>query len=178
MKREYDIEEEWVGYELHPETPPGGKLLREMFPNYNPGTMLANLNRAGAPYGISFNPIEVVANTRPALEAAEFARDAGLYEEAHERLLRAYFQDGENISEKETLLRVLGEIGLDRQALGEALDSGVYAPRLQAARERAGGYDVTALPTFIINGREKIVGARPYETFTQTLAKIQSGDGS
>ncbi|KJS70578.1 MAG: hypothetical protein JL56_16640 [Desulfotomaculum sp. BICA1-6] len=169
LKQEYEIEEEWVGYELHPETPPEGKLLRQMFPNYDPTTMILNLNRAGAPYGITFSPLEVVANTRLALEAGEFAREAGLFEQAHERLLRAYFQEGENIGEKETLLRLLGEIGLNRQALGEALDNGTYATRLQQARAWAREHDVTALPTFIIEGKDKIIGAKPYEAFKRLL---------
>lgn len=158
-----------MGYELHPETPPEGKLLRQMFPNYDPAAMILNLNRAGAPYGITFSPLEVVANTRLALEAGEFAREAGLFEQAHERLLRAYFQEGENVGEKETLLRLLGEIGLDRQALSKALDSDAYATRLQQARERAREHDVTALPTFIINGKDKIIGAKPYEAFKRLL---------
>ncbi len=159
-----------MGYELHPETPPEGKLLRQMFPNYDPTTMIVNLNRAGAPYGITFSPLELVANTRLALEAGEFARDAGLFEQAHECLLRAYFQAGENVGDKETLLRLLGEIGLDRQALSEALDNGTYASRLQQARARARAHDVTALPTFVIEGsRDKIVGAKPYEAFKRLL---------
>lgn len=70
------------------------------------------MNRAGAPYGIQFNPIDVVANSRLALEASEFARDMGKFEEAHTRLFRAYFHEGENIGAKSTLLRLLGEIGL------------------------------------------------------------------
>ena len=158
-----------MGYELHPETPPEGKLLRQMFPNYDPTAMVANLSRAGAPYGISFSPLEVVANTRLALEAGEFAREAGLFEAAHDRLLRAYFQENENIGDKETLLRLLGEVGLDRQALSEALDSGAYADRLRQARARAREHDVTALPTFIINGKDKIVGAKPYGAFKRLL---------
>lgn len=158
-----------MGYELHPETPPEGKLMRQIIANYDPARMVMNMNRAGASYGIAFNPIEVVPNTRLALEAAEFARDAGLYEQAHERMLRAYFYEGENVGLKETLLRLLGEIGLDPHGLSEALDSGVYADRLRQGRERAKEHDVTALPTFIVNGRDKIVGAKPYEQFTRLL---------
>ena len=158
-----------MGYELHPETPPAGRPMRQFIPNYDPGRMVLNMNLAGAIYGIVFNPIEVAANTRLALDAAEYARDAGLYEQAHERILRAYFYEGENISLKETLLRLLAEIGLDRQGLSEALEAGVYAERLRQGRQLAQEHAVTALPTFIISGRDKIVGARPYEQFTKLL---------
>lgn len=169
LKQSYEIEAEWVGYELHPETPPEGKLLRQVVANYDPARMVMNMNRAGAAYGIVFSPLEVAPNTRLALEAAEFARDAGLFGQAQERMLRAYFYEGENVGLKETLLRLLDEIGLDRQGLSEALDNGVYADRLRQGRELAKEYDVTALPTFIINGRDKIVGAKPYEQFARLL---------
>lgn len=160
---------EWIGYELHPETPPGGKSLRQLLPGFNPEKMSEGLNRAGAPYGISFNPIEVAANSRLALEACEFARDAGQFEKAHARLYQAYFQEGENIGEKSTLLRLLGEIGLDPHSLNNALDNHVYTSRLELAREKALEHGVTAVPTFIINGSEKIVGAQQYDVFVRHL---------
>lgn len=144
-------------------------MLRQMFPNFDPGNMIRNMNRAGAPYGITFNPFEVVANTRLALEASEFARDAGLFEQAHTRIFKAYFQEGKNIGDLETLLDLLGEIGLDRQLLSSALENRTYASRLQQVRERARKHDVTALPTFIIGGKDKLVGARPYDNFTRLL---------
>lgn len=160
---------EWIGYELHPETPPEGKPLRQLLPGYDPDKMTEGMNRAGAPYGIKFNPIEIVANSRLALEAGEFARDAGKFEEAHIRLFHAYFQEGENIGEKGTLLRLLGEIGLDKRSLSNALDYHVYSSRLSQAHEKALEYGITALPTFIINGKEKIVGAQRYDVFTRCL---------
>lgn len=175
LQEEFDLEVEWLGYELRPDTPPQGKLLRDIVTNFDPNAAVASLNRAGAPYGITFKPYERVSNTRLALEASEFARDQGLYEAVHKRLLSAFFQAGEDIGDKETLLRLMAEIGLDRVSLAEALDNGVYTARLQAIREKAKEHDVMSLPTFIINDQEKIVGARPYETFQQSLRQIRDG---
>lgn len=135
--------------------------------------MILGLNRAGEPYGIQFKPIDVVANSRLALEASEFARDAGKFEEAHTRLFRAYFQEGENIGQKSTLLRLLSEIGLNEHQLSDALDQRLYSARLQQGLVKAGKYGIKAVPTFIVNGNEKIVGAQPYEVF-QRCIKTQS----
>ena len=134
--------------------------------------MIEGMNRSGAPYGIHFNPIEVVANSRLALEASEFARDQGKFEEAHSRLFRAYFQEGENIGEINTLLRLLGEIGLNMHQLRDALDNHVYASRLQQGGVKSREYGVTAVPTFIVNGKERIVGAQPFEVFQRCLNNI------
>ena len=127
------------------------------------------MNRAGAPYGVQFNPIVVVANSRLALEASELARDEGKFEEAHTRLFRAYFQEGENIGEKSTLLRLLSEIEINIHQLSDALDKHVYSNRLQQGLVKARKYGITAVPTFIVNGKEKIVGAQPYEVFQRCL---------
>lgn len=127
------------------------------------------MNRAGAPYGVQFNPIVVVANSRLALEASELARDEGKFEEAHTRLFRAYFQEGKNIGEKSELLRLFSEIGLNEQQLSDALDNHVYSARLDKSLVEARKYGITAVPTFIVNGKDKIVGAQPYEVFQRCL---------
>ncbi len=154
---------------MHPETPAAGKPLTGLFPGLDVERMLAGLRRAGAPYGIGFNAFETVANSRLALEASEFARDAGKYAEAHTRLFRAYFQEGLNIGEKQVLLELFKGLDLDVVQLNNALEDHLYTPRLQLARQKGQKYGVTGLPTFIINKTEKIVGAQSYAVFQQAL---------
>lgn len=169
MKKEFDIAEEWVPYELHPETPAAGVLLKSVFPGLDEEKMLAGINKAGALYGVAFERIEVMANSRLALEASEFARDSGKFEEAHARLFRAYFQQGRNISEKNIILELCKELGLDQGKLGDALEKRIYSLRLEQTRERGKKYGVNGLPTFIVNGKGKIVGAQPYSVFQKAL---------
>lgn len=156
---------EWKGYELHPETPPQGVSLSSLFSGFNPEAMVERLRRAGAPYGISFNKMERLSNSRLSLEASEFARDRGSYEELHSRFFEAYFLEGRDIGSLETILDIAGAAGLDPGALKEALHKGLYRERLQESRELALRHKVAGLPTFIINGEDKIVGAREYEAF-------------
>lgn len=134
------------------------------------------MSAAGAPYGISFSGRALMSNSRLALEAAELARDQGRYDELHSLLFTAYFQDGQDIGSLATVLAVAGKTGMDTVALREALDKGVYRSRLQAARERAGEYQVTGLPTFILNGVKKLVGAQPYGVFVGAVEEILQND--
>lgn len=173
MKREFDIAEEWICYELHPETPPHGKRLDTLFPESEMERMLENLRAAGQPYGISFSRLAVIANSRLAIEASEFARDKGRFEEAHYRFFKAYFQEGLNIGEESVILRLSEEIGLDRNELKDALDKGLYKLRLQQSAELARRYRVTVVPTFIINGAHRIVGSQPYRVFQKALGQLQ-----
>lgn len=169
MKRDYDLEIEWLGFELHPETAPEGEPLAQVFPELDPEALAANLNQTGAPYGVEFKPLELIVNSRLALEAAEFARDAGKFEEADDRLFRAYFQEGLNISEKDVVLRLLVELGIDERSLSDALDAHKFSARLEHAQKQALANKIIALPTYIINGKEKVVGAQPYSAFTRIL---------
>jgi predicted DsbA family dithiol-disulfide isomerase len=130
---------------------------------------MRGLQSAGAPYGVEFGPLTVIVNSRPALEASEFAKDRGRFPEAHSRLFRAYFQEGENIGEKAVVLRLMEELGLNVRELEKAFENRVYFPRLEEARRLGKEYGVAAVPTFIVNEKNKIVGAQPYAVFQRAL---------
>jgi len=146
--------------------------LRRLRPGLDPQAMTAHLNAAGAPYGITFAPRERVSNSRLALEAAEFARDRGRYEAMHGRLFAAYFQEGRDIGDLATVLQVAGQAGLEQAALGEALARGTYRERLEAVREQGVKYRVTGIPTFLIDGTVRIVGAQPYQVFAKAVQSL------
>ncbi|MCL4441756.1 MAG: DsbA family protein, partial [Firmicutes bacterium] len=113
--------------------------------------------------------LELMSNSRLALEATEFARDKGGFDDLHNLFFKAYFQEGKDLGSMETVLEVSGKAGLDTVALREALAKGVYRGRLQEARERGMKYQVTGLPTFIFNGEKKIVGAQQYDVFVNAV---------
>ncbi|KUK41900.1 MAG: DSBA oxidoreductase [Clostridia bacterium 62_21] len=167
--------DEWIGYELHPETPAEGIPLERLLPGVDAGKMLQDLRRAGEPYGINFAQIRFLPNTRLALEASEYAREKGKFAEMHTRLFQAYFLEERNIGERQTILRIGREIGLDERELDYHLVNNTYSARLQAARRLGQKYGVTGLPTFIFSANQKIVGARSYETFREA-AKMAALD--
>lgn len=133
---------------------------------------MERLRTAGAPYGVSFNTVEVLSNSRLALEATEFARDSGKFKEAHERFFESYFLEGKDIGNLKTVLEVCESLGLDVKALEDALRSGAYPDRLQKARALGAEHGVAGIPAFIFNGEKKIVGAQQYETFVRVLSEL------
>jgi predicted DsbA family dithiol-disulfide isomerase len=170
--------DEWVSYEIHPETPPEGVLLVERFPADMVQGMKANLSRAGEPYGIEFGDMTIMPNTRLALEASEYARDHGNFHDFHEKVFRAYFTENRNIGNMDVLMELAASAGLNTAELSEALADGRYLPRLEQALMEGSRYGITGTPTFIVNNRYKIVGAQPLENFRNALKRIEAEMGS
>jgi len=158
FKKEFDIEETWVPKELHPETPPEGLLAADIIDPFDMEQVIMTCNQRGAPYGIELNEITLLPNSRLALEATEFARDAGAFSAFHDRLFRAYLTNGENIGDRTVILDHAVQCGLDAHALNEALEDRRYTPRIEQGLSMAKAAGVTAIPTFLIQGQLPITG--------------------
>ena len=160
---------QWLGFEIHPETPEPGISLSSIIPRAYADSMAQRLREMGAPFGITFTDIDVLPNSRLSLEAAEFARANGKYESFHEAAFRAYFTQGKDIGSIDVLEDIGRGVGLDAVAMGEALRSGEYRAVLTDVREQAVRRNVTAIPRFIIEDRDDVVGAQSIEVFRDIL---------
>jgi predicted DsbA family dithiol-disulfide isomerase len=122
----------------------------------------------------SFGDLTILANSRAAMQASEFARDKGKFDSFHAALFHAYFTELRNIGD----LKVLTDIGLQASLKTSEMQTALledrYLGRLQTVTEEARQLNITAAPTFLINGRFKIVGAQPLETMRSSLLKIDA----
>jgi len=89
-----------------------------------------------------------------------------------ERLLKAYFTDGLNIGDPEVLADCAAEIGFDRDAVIEFLESDRGAAEVAAELAEGREEGVTAVPTFVFEGRWAVPGAQEPETYSQVLRKM------
>ena len=67
---------------------------------------------------------------------------------------------------------LLEAAGLDTEALEKALQSGKYRRVLEETKEEAARLGITAAPTFILNGKERIVGAQSIDVFRERLRSV------
>lgn len=171
MRAEFAIRDEWLPFEVHPETPPQGVLLSEYFEGLDTAGFFREMEKRGAEFGIRFGTQTRLSNSRKALEAGEFARASGRYEAYHEAVFRAYFTDCLDIGETAVILAAAGEAGLDQAALKAALDAGAFTRTVVEGTDRARRLGVRAAPTFFIRGYGSITGAQPLETFRQALRR-------
>jgi len=115
--------------------------------------------------------ISVVANSFDAHRLIQFAKQSGLAEAAEERLFRAYFTEGKDISDHLTLIILGDEIGLDRKLVKQMLDSDAFGDEVRYEQKQAHDIGINGVPFFIINDRYAVSGAQPAEIFLQALEK-------
>ncbi len=154
---------DWRGFELHPDTPPGGRLLADYFGAARALAMANHLARFAASFGIEGLKIhERIPNTRRALALAEFARDQGLLHPLRTAVMEAHWHDGKNIEDPAVLAACAHAAGLDPERALAAIDDPAYLARVDAMGAEARCAGVTGIPTIVI-GRRQIVGCQPYE---------------
>ena len=157
---------------MHPETPPEGIPYAKRFAGADIAGMYENIRRRGDEFGIKFGPRLLLSNSRMSLEASEYARDMGKYELFHERMFYTYFTESKDIGSLEVLAESARVCGLDTDELVKALKERRYAHRLEESRKEAGKINLTGVPTFIINGKTKVVGAQQITVFRDLFKKI------
>ncbi len=126
-------------------------------------------NRLAAPYGLNFGVNEKISNSRPALEASEFAREKGAFETFHELVFQVYFGECKDIGDMEVLEDIAARAGLDPREMKKAVMAGRYAGKLEESRHLAERYEISAVPTFIIAGTHRIVGVQKIDVFRDAL---------
>ena len=173
MKKEYAIDDQWVSFELHPETPPTGMLLSERFKGYDLSSFYDQLRARGKEVEVVFGSHTLLSNSRLALMASEYARDQDRYDSFHENMFHAYFTEGLDIGKPDVIATVAKKSGLDEKETLSAVSDSHYASRLNEARKEGELIGLTGVPLFIIENKYKIVGAQPIETFRDLLDKTK-----
>ena len=115
---------------------------------------------------------QTFANSMLALQAGEFAAEAGMAEAFEDRVFRAYFNEGLNIGEHDVLLDLGAEVGLDREELEEALESGKYTMRIKNNAMSASQKGISGVPTFLI-GDWPLVGAQSEDVMRRVLKRAR-----
>jgi predicted DsbA family dithiol-disulfide isomerase len=172
LQHEFDLNVEWLPFEIHPETPLEGMPLVKMFPRADVESMTRRLNSMGTPFGLTFQKIVNISNSRLSLEAGEFAKEHGKFNEFHNDIFKAYFSQGMDIGSVAVLKQIGKDAGLDADALGKALQTGKYRRVREEAKEEATRLGITAAPTFIFNGKDLIVGAQSLDVFRERLKAL------
>lgn len=187
MKEEFDIDDRWISYEIHPETPPEGRHLDELYRGADLAPMHDMLRARSKEFGLRFAPPPLLANSRAAILAAEYARDRGRFPEFSRRVFSAYFAEGRNIGDLEVLQAAAEKAGIDPLDLRRSFLAGEYVDRLLSAEADARRLGITGVPTFFIDRsptgdpaapsqvraqRRRIVGAQPLETFRKALLSL------
>ena len=132
--------------------------------------MLERVTGIAESVGLHYNYDAVhQTNTIKAHEVLHYAKAHGKQQEMKERLLKAYFIDGEHVGKSENLAKLAGEIGLDEQDVLRSLETEEYLPSVKADMAQAREYGINGVPFYVIDGKYGISGAQDAATFAAAL---------
>jgi predicted DsbA family dithiol-disulfide isomerase len=97
------------------------------------------------------------------------AAEHGLQDAMKERLMLAYFTEGQLVSDHDTLVGLAAEVGLDEDEVRATLASDRYADEVRGDERLAGQFGISAVPTFVVDRAIGASGAHPPEALLQLL---------
>lgn len=164
----------WLPFELHPEAPPEGIPRDAYFGRGRSEQIHAHLQSVADSVGLTMKLRDVIINSRRALAAAEFARENGKFDEMHHALFKAHWEGGGRLEEVDDLVRIGAGVGLDGDALRDAVEHGRYEDVIDENRQAAESVGINAIPAHIFGGRYLVVGAQPYELLKQVVDRLHA----
>lgn len=140
-------------------------------------TMHARMRGLGTEDGIDFHFDRVRGgNTFDAHRLVQLGLERGVQTAVKERLMKAYFGDGEPIADREVLARVGAEAGLDATEIREMLASDRYTAEVRADEAQAQELGITGVPFFVLGSKVGVPGAQPIDVLLQALAQAEARD--
>lgn len=174
------VEVVWKSFQLDPSTQPapGVSVIENLAEKKgisieHSEKMHENVTQAASEVGLEYNfDKAIVANTMSAHKLTHFAAKHGLQDAIEEALFKAYFTEGKNIGDIETLLSIASDLGLDKDEAKKALHDSLYAAEVQKDIEEAQLLGVRGVPFFVFNRQYAVSGAQPSDVFSDILAKV------
>jgi predicted DsbA family dithiol-disulfide isomerase len=160
---------EFAPFLLDPTTPPAGKPRRQVT---QPGDPPTAIEQRAAGLGITFTRGRTwTSNSHLALEAAAFVAEQGDAAPVHRAMFKAYFEDLVDIGDLEVVVGIAAGAGVPAAEVRAALTEGRYRAAVDEGVQWAQQVGVTAVPTFVLDGRYGIVGAHEGHVFEELLQR-------
>jgi predicted DsbA family dithiol-disulfide isomerase len=169
-------------FELNPHLPREGQDITEhLVQKYGstPEQLRRNqeaIRDRGADLGFTFElgKRSRVYNTFDAHRLLHWAELEGRQRELKRALFAAYFTDGRNPSDRDVLVELAAQAGLDPVRAREVLESNSYADEVREREQFYGQQGISAVPSVIVNDKYLIQGGQPVEVFERALREIAS----
>jgi predicted DsbA family dithiol-disulfide isomerase len=171
------IQVEWKSFQLNPQmkTEPGKSIndylaeVKGWTPDYAQ-QVNDHVTGLASEVGLEYNMDKaVVANSFDAHRFVQFAKTKGLGDAAEEQLFKAYFTDGKDTSNLETLVELGNEIGLDTHELRTVLEGTRFSDEVRKDIYEAQQVGAKGVPFFVLDRKYAVSGAQQPETFLGAL---------
>ena len=182
LRGELDVDVVYRPYQLDPNAPPGAATpvvdvyARKFGGPDRARAILDHVTAVAAGEGIEFRMDRALrANTRLAHRLLWYAEQPGSpvpQPVLKERLLRAYFHDGLDVGDPDVLARCAAEVGFDHDDAVRFLAGDGGATELAEQLAFANDHGITAVPTFVLDGRWAVPGAQDPDVFVNVLRRM------
>jgi predicted DsbA family dithiol-disulfide isomerase len=172
-----EVEVRYRSFELDPTTPrtvEGGATQRLAdkygIPLAQAEAMQQRVIEQGAGEGLDFRFARArPGNTVDAHRLLHLAADRRRQAQLKERLLLAYFTEGEPIGDVDTLARLAGQAGLDEAEARAVLESDKYLADVREDQATARALGISGVPFFVLDRKFGVSGAQPPELLLEAL---------
>ena len=174
-----EVEVTWRAFELDPTAPAERDESHEehLAAKYGmtreqAGVMIRQMTGRAAEEGLDFRfDLARAGNTFDAHRLLHLAAERGLQDTVKERLMRAYFTEGEPVGDRETLIRLAADAGLDAAEARTVLEGDAYAEDVRTEQSTARSLGISGVPFFVIDRTYGVSGAQPAEVLLEVLEK-------
>jgi predicted DsbA family dithiol-disulfide isomerase len=171
------VEVEWHSFQLDPgaKTDSGQNMYGLLAAKYGitedrARQMTGNVVNMANQEGLNLYMDKVIpTNTLDAHRLIKLATKHGLQLRAVERLFSAYFTEGKNLGNRQTLIGLGADIGLSHKETESMLESNDYKENVITDSQEGQALGLTGVPFFVINRKHVISGAQPAELILKAL---------
>lgn len=176
---DHPFEIEWHPFQLNPDMPRAGMdrpayLEAKFGGRAAAADVYARIDAAARESGIEID-WGAIPRTPNTLDAHRLIHWAGLERRQTpvvSALFRAYFHEGRDIGDRDTLADIADGAGLDAAMIRRLLASDADMDEIRARDEHARARGVTGVPTFVIANQHVVPGAQPAELWVRLVDEI------
>lgn len=174
MKAQENVQIVYTHFPLHPDTPPEGMTLEQLFAGRNVDleAMYQRMAKLMEQEGLPYSRRTHTYNSRLAQEVGKWAESQPGGAAIHDAMFRAYFVDTLNIGDPEVVVKVVEGIGLSGEEARRVIATRSYKAAVDADWRRSLQIGVTGVPTFVAGGYG-VVGAQPYDVLVQLVRQVR-----
>lgn len=175
LEQTHPVSIHWRSFELRPKgAPPLPPDYRAKIEAARPRLYAV----AREQYHLEMSPGPFGFDSRPALVGAKVAEANGHGPAYHAAAMAAYWQQAQDLGERNVLAQVAQAAGLDMQAFLVALDDPEFHSQVQVDIDTARAYGINAVPAMVFVDKYLVSGAQPYAVLVEAVEQIAAQESA
>jgi len=179
LKDQIDFHVTYTPFELNPDIPPAGRdqqaYLTQKFGGKDRYEQITHqVTKTAGEEGLKFDFAnqKVSPNTRNAHRIIWFAKSVGLQGAVKEAFLKAYFEDGVDLTRPENLVRIAVQAGINEERVIQLLNSDEGLAEVEALERLSQQRGINGVPFYVINNQYGVSGAQPTPFFVEAFTSL------